>query len=250
MTGLSVGELEEQIAANSRSAPEPLPPNLHHQDLYFLLEQRRKEKSQNDFMDAELRKVIARLSHRVYDYLGTVEKALSLGRLQADIFEHNRRYVDSKLVSFSPESFEQLRAAYQRTREGTPEARSHALTSCRRVLKSLADRLYPARAEPVRGADGKERVLNDSLFIARLWQFIAEANAGESATRMLSEDVERLGVQVDRLYSLSSKGVHAEVSEFEVNMCVLNLYSVVGALLRLHEGSSAASIDPDELGRN
>jgi len=39
-------------------------------------------------------------------------------------------------------------------------------------------------------------------------------------------------------YELSCKGVHAEVSEFELNQCVIQTYLLVGDILRLTESDS------------
>jgi hypothetical protein len=199
-------------------------------------------------MELEQRKVLARITQRVHSYLSQVERQLVLGQLQSDVFEDNRRYVDDRLQKFAPEILEQIHIAYRRTREGTTEARSHALTSCRRALKTLADRLYPPRNEPVKGVDGKERVLNDSMYVARLWQFISESKAGSTAKKILADDIESLGKQIDRLNDLAGKGVHSEVTEFEVNMCVLSIYNVTGAMLRLLDETSGAMVSVDDLG--
>jgi hypothetical protein len=247
LTGLSVPELEETIAARARSAADALPSNLHPMDAAHFLEQRRRARENAEFMDSQLRKVVARISQRVHTYLSSTERQLVFGQLQADVFEQNRRFVDQRLRDLGPEILDQLQTAYRRTREGSPEARSHALTSCRRALKSLADRLYPPRATLVKGLDGKERLLTDAMFVARLWQFVSEAKAGTAAKKILAAEVEQLGQQIDKLNELASKGVHDQVTEFEVNMCVLSTYSVAGALLRLRDEQSAATIDPSEL---
>jgi hypothetical protein len=211
-------------------------------------EQRRKSRNLQDHIEAEQRKVLARIAQRVHSYLSQVERQLVLGQLHSDVFEDNRRYVDERLQQFAPEILEQLLIAYRRTREGTAEARSHSLTSCRRALKALADRLYPPSNIPVKGSDGKERILNDNMYVARLWQFMSESKAGTSARGILIEDINQLGNQVDRLNELAAKGIHADVTEFEVNMCVLNLYNVTGAMLRLRdEISGNAKTDADLL---
>jgi hypothetical protein len=56
----------------------------------------------------------------------------------------------------------------------------------------------------------------------------------------METSVEELGKRVDRLNALASKGVHAEVTEFEVNLCVLQTYALAGDLLRLLDATSAA----------
>ncbi len=249
VTGLGVQEIEENILVSMRSE-DPLPSNLLPLDAAVLSEQRHKNYVLQQHIMIEQRKVLARITQRVYSYLSLVERQLVLGQLQSDVFENNRRYVDDRLQQLAPEILGQLQVAYRRTREGTSEARSHALTSCRRALKSLADCLYPPRDMPVKGVDGKERVLNDNMYVARLWQFITESNAGSISKRMLNDDIERLGSQIDRLYDLAGKGVHAEVTEFEVNLCVLNMYSITGALLRLLDENSGALVSSDNLSGN
>ncbi len=246
LSTLGIQELEENILVLSRSE-DPLPNNLLPYDAAYFSDQRHKNRSVQQQIETEQRKVLARITQRVHSYLSQVERQLVLGQLQSDVFEDNRRYVDDRLQQFAPEILEQLHIAYRRTREGTAEARSHALTSCRRALKALADRLYPPRKEPVKGVNGKERTLDDSMYVARLWQFITESNAGSTAKRMLSDDIERLGKQVDRLNDLAGKGVHAEATEFEVNMCVLSMYSLIGVLLRLLDQTSGAMVTADDL---
>jgi len=246
ISGLGIQEIEENLLVWSRSE-DPLPSNLAPLDVAVFSDQRHKSRNLHQHIEAEQRKVLARIAQRVHSYLSQVERQLVLGQLQSDVFEDNRRYVDQKLQQFAPKILEQLQIAYRRTREGTVEARSHALTSCRRALKALADRLYPPSKTPVKGADGKERILNDSLYVARLLQFISESKTGNSARRMLTDDLDRLGKQVDRLNELAAKGVHAEVTEFEVNMCVLSLYNVAGAILRLHDETSGAAMENADL---
>lgn len=246
MTKLGIQEIEEYINVLSRRE-DPLPNNLHPLDAAYFSDQRHKVRSALQHMETEQRKVLARITQRIHSYLSQVERQLVFGQFQADIFEDNRRYVDERLQQFAPEILDKLQIAYRRTREGTSESRSHALTSCRRTLKSLADRLYPPSEVPVIGVDGKERILNDQMYIARLWQFITDSKAGSTAKHMLAEEVEHLGKEIDRLYDLAGKGVHDEVTEFEVNMCVINMYSVTGALLRLLDETSGAMAAANDL---
>jgi hypothetical protein len=177
--------------------------------------------------------------------LSQVERQLYLGQQTSDIDEQNRQFVDSALQRLAPEVLEQLLAAYRRVREGTSEARSHALTSCRRALKSIADRVYPARADPVIGIDGKSHKLTEDRFVARLWQYVAERVPNDASRELFLRDVEDLGSRIDRLNDLSSKGVHAEVTEFEVNVCVSRTYMILGDILRLYTNLSAALVPPE-----
>ena len=244
LTALSVPELDEAIAGNARAITAAVPPNLDPFDAANFHQRQNDLKRHADLHDGQLRRVLTRIAQRVHDYLSVVERQLVLGQLQSDVFEDNRRYVDERLRDLAPEVLGRLQAAYRRSRDGTDEARSHALTSCRRALKGIADTLYPSCTTSVLGSDGKLRVLNDAMFVARLRQFIGESNAGGAAKTILGGDLDQLGTKIERLNELSSKGVHAQVTDFEVNMAMLGTYSVVGALLRLHDQESAATLDP------
>lgn len=193
---------------------------------------------------ADLKSVYERIAHRLHIYLSQTETELLHRRYTANVFERNRRYVEERLRTIAPDALEQIMSAAERLQEGGNEAFSHALTSCRRCLKSLADRIYPVPEAPVVGADGKPRTLTDSMFVARLWQFTFERMRGSTSRDILLNQVHQLGERIDRLNSLSSKGVHAAVDEIEATQCVLETYSVVGNLLRLSEGSSAATNSP------
>lgn len=106
---------------------------------------------------------------------------------------------------------EQLASAFRRLGEGGSESNSHALTSCRQALKSVADRIYPPRDEPVLGPDGKKGKLTEDKYLAGLWQFISERLGRTSSGELISTQITDLGNRIDRVYEMSCKGVHEEV---------------------------------------
>lgn len=188
------------------------------------------------------RAVLGRLRHRIHEYLSQTEEQLIYGQILSDAFERNRRYVDEGLQTRAPETFEQLTAAYQRLREGTDEGRVHAVTSCRRALKSVADVLYAPSDGPVIGPDGIEHAVTDDKFINRLWQFASERGKDRSV-EMLLVQVTDLGNRVEALNDLASKGVHAAIADYEADQCMIQTYLTIGDLLRLDDRTSAAAAE-------
>jgi hypothetical protein len=187
--------------------------------------------------------MLARVRTRVADYLSQVERQIAFGQVNADIWERNRAFVDAELAKVAPDALEQFQAAYRRQAENESEARSHALTSCRRVLKSLADALYPATDALVPGADGKSRPMTDDRFVSRLIQFVTDAAPGKTGQVMTAE-IQDFGTRLAALNELSSKGVHSKVTQAEVDLSLIRTYLIAGDLLRLREGSSAALQPP------
>lgn len=191
------------------------------------------------FRALEREQVLARVRQRVVDYLSKTERQVMSGQLKADVWERNRAFVDDRLRAVAPEALEQLEGAYRRQAERDPEARSQALTSCRRVLKSLADALYPATERLVEGADSVRREMTDERYIRRLVQFVTERTRRSRSREVLTSEVREWGRRLDSLNALASKGVHASVSEAELDQCVIQTYLTVGDLLRIEAGTSA-----------
>lgn len=177
--------------------------------------------------------MLARVRQRVADYLGQVERLILLGQASTDVWERNRDFVDRRLSEIAPLALEQFAAAYRRRAEGDPEARSHALASCRRVLKTLADAVYPATDVAERGIDGVERKMSDDKFIGRLCQFATERGRGKASRSLLATQIGELARKLDALNSLASKGVHASVTQIEVDQCLIHTYLIAGDILRI-----------------
>lgn len=237
---LSVPSIEDRIQSLTEDAKQQVPPpGMHTLDLYYAEQRYTRLRSHMRFTANEYAVVLRRIENRVHEFLSTTEKQLIYGQINSDIFERNRQYVDSRLRAIAPDALAKLVSVYRRLGEGNEEARSQALLSCRRILKSLADNLYPASDEPVVGSDGKERVLTEAKYINRLWQFVAERVKGKAAGDLLLAQVNDTGNRIHGLYGLDSKGVHAAVTEFEVNQAVIQTYLLIGDILRLVDGNSA-----------
>lgn len=179
--------------------------------------------------------VIERATHRVFTYLCTVERDLSYIGVNADIFERHRRRVESFLAQISPKVLDQFTAAYRRAREDDDESKTHALTTCRRILESVADIVYPPRDAPVTDSSGKSRDVGPANYINRLWMFVADSMAGSTQSKLLLATLQDFGSRIDSVYSLTNKGVHVDVAQAEVDTCVMQTYLLAGEILRIFE---------------
>lgn len=237
VTGLSVAELEVQIGSLGRQAQEV---GYDQEEMAYgsAVGLERTIRRQARWAETENRKVLTRILTRVHDWLSATEAELLMGRGHASIVQRNHEFVERELATVAPEAMVQLRNAGVFAMGSDPERWSLAGTSCRRALKSVADALYPPRAEPIVGADGRTRELNDPKWVNRLWQFIAERVSGEGAKATFRADLDALGATVESLNAVSSKGVHAELDSSEADLCVTRTYLLVGDLLRLHGGAS------------
>jgi len=179
--------------------------------------------------------IVERATHRVFAYLCTVERDLSYIGVNADIFERHRRRAESFLAKIAPQVLDQFTAAYRRAREDDAESKTHALTTCRRILESVADVVYPPRPEPVVDSGGKTRKVGAENYVNRLWMFASEAMSGSTQSKLLLAALGDFGARIDAVYSQANKGVHANVTQAEVDTCVMQTYLLAGEILRVFE---------------
>ena len=192
----------------------------------------------DDYQDVAIamRGVLANIEANVHGRLLRFEKEILYHNAVEDVFARNRRFVESRLSVIAPEVLDQFNSAQQRIWEGDDEARSQALLSCRRILKSLADHVYPALDTQVVGSDGKEHSMTDDKYINRLWQFVSDAGS-KTSYELLRAQIGDFEKRIDGLYGVASKGVHARPDGFEVDQCVIQTWLVIGDILRLYENS-------------
>jgi uncharacterized small protein (DUF1192 family) len=229
----SVGELDAQIDELDRHIRGSLPPQgLAALDLYD--SNKRHEYIQDTLGPTltEFRKVRSRIRERLHRFLVESEASIVFGQTAATAFERTRRYVDGELASIAPDVLAQFQAAYERSDKGDPEALSQALLSCRRIVKAIADVLYPATGETVKGADGKSREMTDDKYRNRLWQYVGE-HASHSSRDLVLATVDELGRRLDLLDYRASRGVHATVDAADADQCILQTYLLMSDLLHL-----------------
>jgi competence ComEA-like helix-hairpin-helix protein len=141
-------------------------------------------------------------------------------------FDVLKNAVDDRLLDFSPTQAEQLMMAFQAVSGDKAESWSQALTTCRRLIEGLADVLYPPRAEPVNG-----RMVGEKQYINRLWAFMDGSITSESNRDLAKAHIDFVGSYLERVYRVTNKGVHADVSRMEAVKAVFHTYLAVADLL-------------------
>jgi hypothetical protein len=58
---------------------------------------------------------------------------------------------------------------------------------------------------------GKPRNVGPENYINRLWMFIADSMSGSTHSKLLLATLQDLGSRVDKVYSMTNKGVHNDV---------------------------------------
>jgi hypothetical protein len=171
----------------------------------------------------------------IHNYATDVFLAIELGDVAQDIFEDAREKVDVFVRVNCPKAAEQLIAINERMQENLPESRSAALTSCRRLLMTVADAIFPPQPDDWKDSKGKLRKVGTEEYKNRLLAFADRRIDSNSSYSILTSEIEHLSARVDAVYEKVSKGVHTEVSTDEARLAVIQTYLFIGEIARLNK---------------
>lgn len=182
-----------------------------------------------------VQKHIAYIKKTTHSFLSTLHNELKFSGTITSSFDLLKNAVDDRLLDLDLEIAEQLMLAFKSVSSNNKEEWSHALTTCRRLLESLADKLYPA-SDLVIG----KRTFKQNQHVNRLWQFMNEAIESDTNKEIAKTHVDYLGLWLERTNKISNKGVHDEVSQLEATKAVFHLYLMLADLLDYLDPSAVA----------
>jgi hypothetical protein len=156
-----------------------------------------------------------------------------------DVFSRRRERVDSYISSAMPKAAQKLMAIYDNLSSENPEDWSNAVHGCRRMLRDLADIIFPAQKEDrVTVINGKQRTikLGKENYVNRLIAFIEDNSSSERFQEIVGSHLKYIGERLDSIFKASQQGSHEEiVDKDEADRYVIYTYMIVGDILSLLE---------------
>jgi hypothetical protein len=126
---------------------------------------------------------------------------------------------------------------YENLRSENPEDWSNAAHSCRRILRDLADVVFPAQTEPrMKSYRGKDITidLGTDDYINRLICYVEDNIESPTAKAIVGSDLSYLGNRLDAILAGANKGSHADiVTREEADRIVVHTYMILGEILSL-----------------
>ena len=154
----SVGQIERELALiNKVYDDHKVPENLTQIDTYFAAQSIESGKAKLIPQLQMLPGILERIKSSVHTFLVATEAELNQGQWESPLFLRAQRYIDESLQALAPEALSSFQGARDRLYDGGPEELSQALTSCRRMIKAVADALYPPTNTVITGDDGRKR---------------------------------------------------------------------------------------------
>lgn len=169
-------------------------------------------------------KIIAAVRGLTHKYCTMVIATYQFSQQSKDIFDSFSASIDHRLGQMAGDAFRKLPDAFERLNTGSPEAISHAMTSCRRIIDSFADSVFPAQDEPVKIGQEQLSVAADRPKN----RILAYSFSKTSGSRY-----NRIKRSLFDLYERVSAGVHSDIAPDEAKSLVLQTYLLLGELAEL-----------------
>lgn len=232
----SLKQMEDELA-DVRTQCEKLPPQSRFGSIMV---DTIGISTQGFLVRAERQRLSERLGSRklfIHDYASKIYYETKFSSVTNDAFSRIQKRVDSRIDQLVPNAVERFSIIYDYLKSDSKEHWSDAVHDCRRILKDLADALFPIQSEPrIKVVKGKkiEISLNGENYINRLVCFIADNSKSERFNELVGSHLEFIGNRLDSIYHAANKGSHTDItSREEADRCVVYTYMVVGDILSL-----------------
>lgn len=174
---------------------------------------------------AKLGGVKSRVISLVHEFVTNVYYERTFDNLAEGIFESYKKDIDLLIAENSGDIIEQIPSVVARLTENDSESISQALTTCRRIIDSFANHIFPPTNETIE-IGGNELQLKEPNVLNRINAYVH--NNCESKNRK-----KKIKQNLTNLYSRVSSGVHSDIDYKEAKNLFLNVYLLLGEILTL-----------------
>ena len=189
---------------------------------------------------SRIESTLAAVVDNCFSFLNDIITELQYGGVVEYLMEEIRKRTDERLTTFNVKITEETQSLYINLTSTNPADWSKVGHSCRKILKLLADSVFPPSDEKYGAKDGRTLEVTEQCFINRLYAFLDE--------NLPSDEKKFIGAQIDYLESYLRQVVnYAQIAEhnpsiekFHANMLAIHTYLVISDILR-HVPEKSAS---------
>ncbi|MGB8656723.1 MAG: hypothetical protein WCE90_02935 [Candidatus Zixiibacteriota bacterium] len=248
----SISQLEDQLEISKRSFDAAKDPDVSitsaNPNQYVFPSRGNYNERQGLRNQAALasQRLAARRSF-IHRYAYNIHYQLKFSGFASEVFSRIRDRVDSSIAELVPDAVRRLASVYENLRSENPEDWSNAAHSCRRILRDLADAVFPAQTEPrITSYQGKDTTiaLGAENYINRIMCYAEDNDQSPTAKAIIGSDLSFLGDRLDSIAAGAQKGSHADiVTREEADRIVVHTYMILGEILSLRVASDGKASD-------
>jgi hypothetical protein len=174
---------------------------------------------------AKLEGIKSRVISFIHDFATNVYYQKTFDNVAEGIFDKYKKDIDILIAKNSGDVLEQIPSVIGRLSDGDKESISQALTTCRRIIDSFANHIFPATDETIKIGENVLSLKQDKV-LNRLNAFIHANSESESRKKKLRQNLASL-------YDRVSAGIHSDIDANEARSLFFNTYLLMGEILAL-----------------
>lgn len=174
--------------------------------------------------------ILEKVKGNIYNYVINLNYKYKFEEKMISIFERKQQITNEKLLAICPDFSKQLISVYNNIESINDEDWSNAVHTCRRILKTVADSLYPPKENQL---ETEKIKLGEENYINRIIAYINDNLKSKSSKRIIGCSLEFIGNYIDSIYEFSNKGTHNTVTKDEAERCIIYTYVLLSDILSL-----------------
>lgn len=175
---------------------------------------------------------LAKIRASVYNYVFEIYSKYHFEVVLDSIFTQVKEEVDAKLQALVPDALSQFSSAFNRLRDGDGEDLSQAVATCRNVLDSLADAIYPPqKGKDIELSDGSKVKIGKDSYKNRIIA-VLDKNSSKSSDALLTKArAEELTKRLHHVHNILSKGAKNKITKGDAQRYVIETYLLIGEIM-------------------
>ena len=183
----------------------------------------------------QIAKIIMAVQDKTYEFLDNIILELEYGSIPERIFETIRKEIDEKFMDRCPDAIKKLIFIYEELKTNNNVVYSQIASTCRQIIKDVADSLYPPEPQSNKNDNGIK--LTEDKYLNRLTTAIS-SNTERKTFRAMAEYTIRF---LHAINDYASKGDHGTFQKSDAVRCVVYTYILLGDILHYHTSNNMST---------
>ena len=189
-----------------------------------------KENTSWQYGKTALNKIVDSTEFALIDRLNAMIAEITYGKIPKGIFQRFQNNVNAILIDSNPSAISALNIAYEGLGQSEdPERISNVAFECRRLIKAVADQLFPPQEEQYTLKNGESFKVGEEQFLNRLKAYVDSVNSPNR--KFLVRKIQLLRDLYGEVPESINKGTHSTINNSDAEMLVIYTYIILGDMI-------------------
>ena len=189
-----------------------------------------KENTSWEYNLTALNEIINLVKLALIDRLNEMIAEITYGKIPKGIFQRFQNNVNAILTDSNSSAISALNIAYEGLGQSEdPERISNVAFGCRRLIKAVADQLFPPQEDQYKTKNGESFKVREEQFLNRLQAYVDSVDSPNR--KFLVRKIQLLRDLYGEVPESINKGTHSTIKNSDAEMLVIYTYIILGDII-------------------